>query len=208
MPCTCPLPTAITDFISDSCNERLGQIQKFIIQRTKDGTTVNEITIATSNPNALATWTALKSASDGTKVQVSTYVQGATVDVGAAREYGSGNEVLGGVPITIGREPSAFSAQMYDLKQSIVKVYKELECEKELSVFLINEHGQIIGEVDDHDSPTTFKGFPIKSFFVGDKDLGGFDEPDKNEVRWSFLPNYSDMLYVVSPTDFDALTDI
>lgn len=169
---------------------------------------MNNIVIATTNPNLLATWTALKAAADSTKVQVTPYIQDVNNEPGEAREFGGGNQTLGGIPITMGRNPSTLEAAFFDLKQKIAGELKQYECEKELSVFFVNEHGQIIGKTDDPDSPTTFRGFPLRSFFVSDKKLGGFDEPDRNNLKMSFLPNWSDNLHRVTPTDFDALTDI
>ncbi len=206
--CACPPAAALTAIPADDCFEQLGQIQKFMVQRTKDGSTINTITIATTNPNLLATWTALKAAVDNTKVVVSPFVNNPANEAGEAREFGSDNQVVDGAPILLGRQASVFTSEFYNIKQSIVSVIKGLECEKELSVFLITESGNIVGLADDPSSPTTFKGIPIRSFFVSDKVLGNFDEPDRNFVRWSFLPNWSDLLYQVTPSDFDAKTEL
>jgi hypothetical protein len=43
---------------------------------------------------------------------------------------------------------------------------------------------------------------------VGDKNLGGFDAPDGNAISWSFPPNWSDNLVIVTPSDFNPLTDL
>lgn len=203
--CGCPPDAQIPTIPTDECIERIGQIQKFLVQRTKNGAVVNEIDIAASNPNLLATWTALKAATDSTKVQTSPYIQEPVNEAGEAREYGGGNQTLGGIPITIGRNPSTFEAAFVDVKQKIIKELKKYECEKELSIFLLNEHGQIIGITDDPDTPAKFKGIPVRSFFVSDKRMGMYEEVDKNMVKWSFLPNWSDNLHIVNPSDFDAL---
>lgn len=208
MLCNCPLGAEIADIPTDDCLERLGQIQKIIIQRTKSGGTVNKIVIATTNPNLEATWTALLAASDSTKVQVSPYIADVSTEDGGPREFGSGNQVQGGIPLTLGRNPSPFTAMMYDIKQTIISAMKTYECEKELSIFFINEAGAIIGKTDTPATPDTFYGFPIRSFFISDKMPGGYDEPDKNSLRFSFLPNWSDGLHIVTPSDFDALSDL
>lgn len=206
--CGCAPSAEIQDISTATTKERLGQIQKFMLQRTKDGSTVNSITIGTSNPNLLATWTALKSATDNTKVQTSPYVENPAFEAGEAREYGGGNETIGGIPITIGRSPSSFNGEFLDMPQSVIEELKKYECEDGISVFLINECGAIIGLTDDHTTPTTFKGIPVRSFFVSDKMIGGYDSVDKNMVKWMFLPNWSDKLHVVTPSDFEALTQL
>lgn len=206
--CDCPAAAAITSFGADSCLERFGQIQRFGVQRTKSGTTLNEIVIADDDPEVLATWTALKAAVDSTKVQFSTFIQEPEAPAGEAREYGGGNATIGGTPILLGSNPTNFQAAFLDVKQSVILSMKGLMCEKTLSVFLVNENGQIGGITDSHSSPTTFRGIPIKSFYLSDKQFGMFEEPDKNFVRWSFVPGWSDYFHVISPSDFDALTEL
>lgn len=208
MLCACPPAAAITDISSDDCKENIGQVQKIVLQRRKDGANLNWIPIATSDPALLATWTALKAAVDNTKVQTTPFIQNPTSETGEAIEFGGGNQTISGIPLVVGRNASTFEAQFYQVKQAIIKEIKAFECEKELSVFLINEDGQIIGLTDDTTTPTQFRGIPIRSFFVSDKRLGGFEEPDSNTVSWGFEPNWSDDLYIVEPTDFDALTQI
>lgn len=204
--CPCPPNPSITDIPTDECVERIGQVQKVILQRKKNGTALNSMPY----PDAptLATWNALKAATDSTKVQVTPFIQEPTMEAGEKREYGGGNQTLGGIPVVIGRNPSAFSGVFLDVKQSIIAAVKTYECEKNLSVYLVNEQGQIIGLVDNVATPTVFMGIPITSFFVSDKVLGGFEEPDKNNVSWSMMPNWSDNLAIISPSDFDALSEI
>lgn len=199
--CACPPAAAITTIPTDNCLERVGQIQKIGIQRTKDGATENIITIATTNPNVLATWTGLKGATDNTKVQFTPFIQEPTSEAGEAREYGGGNATLNGIPIILGSNPSPFEAKLIDIRQDIAEALKGYMCEKELSVFLVTAD-KVWGLANDVTNVTTFKGIPIQSFFVSDKVIGGYEEVDYNMVKWSFAPNWSDKLYGVTPTDF------
>ena len=59
------------------------------------------------------------------------------------------------------------------------------------------------------DEPTKYMPIPIGKLFVGDKKLGGFEEPDSNTIEWSFFPNWSDNLYIIKreTMDFNPLTD-
>jgi len=205
--CGCPPDAAVTDIPVDACLERWGQLQKFIIQRRKNGTVENTIVDATDDPTLLATWTSLKAAVDSTKVQVSPYMVSVAVEAGEARESGGGNDSIGGIADVIGRNPSTFTASFKDIKQTIVAALKTYECEKELAIIFINEHGQLIGRTSDPATNLDFKGFPIRSFFCSDKSPGGFDNNDINNLKWSFLPNWSDNTRIVTPV-FDALTAI
>lgn len=59
-----------------------------------------------TDPAKKASFSTLFSAADGTKMTVSPYIQGPTSEPGAARTFGGGNQTLGGIEITIGREPT------------------------------------------------------------------------------------------------------
>tara|TARA_R110000796_G_scaffold33305_1_gene86557 strand:- start:1419 stop:2066 length:648 start_codon:yes stop_codon:yes gene_type:complete len=207
--CACPPAAATPDIPTDDCIERMGQVLKVVVQRTNaTASTENEIVIATTNPNILATWTTLLSAVDSTKVQTSPTFVSATFEPGEAIEAGGGNDSVGGIPTIVGRNPTAFNSSFEDVKQLVITALKGYECEKNLSVFILTSDGSIWGIADDVTTPTTFKGFKIRSFFVADKTPGGFDQTDKNNFKFSLLPNWSDGLYRVTPSDFNALTQL
>lgn len=150
--CGCPAGAHLADLSIPDCKESLGQIQKVIFQRIKqaDGT---KNTIA--NPAVKASWTALMSASNGTKCIISPYIQGPTTEPGAARTWGGGNDSLGGMTVIIGAEPTTFSGNIYQESQSVIKVLKTYMCEN-IGVYLIDENGRIGCIADDPASPTAY----------------------------------------------------
>ena len=205
--CGCPAGAHIADLDNVACKEGLGQIQKLLFQRRyKTAGTLNSV----ADPETKASWTTLLSAADGSKVTVSPEVYEPTTEVGASRTYGSGNQVLGGVPIVLGREATSFTGTFYEVAQSIIKQMKTYECE-DIAVYLIDENGNI-GALSTAGDGTAaeISPIPVRSFFVGDKNLGGFDEPDSNDINFSFLPNWSDNLVIVKrdTMDFNPLTDL
>lgn len=204
--CQCPAANALTTIPAQGCAESFGQIQKVAFQRLTSGGTKNSF--GTSNDiKVLASWTAAMAAADSTKVVISPYIQAPTVEAGAARTFGGGNETLGGVEQVIGREPTPFTGVMRAVKQAVIKAMKDLQCEAmadNLGVYLFDENGNICGIQDG----TTFYPIPIRSLFIGDKSFGGLEAPDSNAIQWTFLPNYSDDLGIVTPTDFNPLTDL
>jgi len=202
--CGCPLGAHLDDLPIPACEESIGQIQKVIIQRIfKTGTTKNSI----ATPGVLASWTPLLSAADGSKVIVSPYIMGPTSEAGAAKTFGGGNNTLGGIEMIVGRDPSTFTCNMYNQKQSVIAILKKYMCEN-VGVFLIDDAGRIGGLADDLTTPTKYFPIPIGKFFVGDKKAGGFEEPDANVMSWDFYPNWSDKFTLVTPTDFNPLTDL
>ena len=203
--CGCPQGVHLPDLEISECKESLGQVQKVAFQRVyKTAGTLNSVADPTKN----ASFSTLFEANDGTKMVVSPYIQGPTTEPGAARTFGGGNDSLGGIEVIIGREPTTFSGNIYQESQKTIAQMKQLMCEN-VGVWLIDENGNIGCLVDNMDLPTKYMPIPIGKLFVGDKKLGGYDEPDSNTIEWSFFPNWSDSLVIVrrDTLDFNPLTD-
>lgn len=204
--CGCPAGAHLADLQIADCKESLGQIQKVIIQRRFSSAGVLN-KIAATDIKSKTAMAALASAADGTKIIISPYIQNPTTTPGEARTFGGGNQTLGGVEIVIGREATSFEGIIYQEKQSTIKTMKGYSCE-DIGVYLIDENGNI-GAIKDS-AKDEYRPIPLRSFFVGDKNLGGYEEPDSNTIKWSFLPNWSDDLEIIKQTDMDynPLTDL
>ena len=210
--CSCPAAAALTTIPAAPCAESFGQIQKVAFERLRkaDGTVNSFTTGSSTGIDKLAAWTAKMAKTDGEKVVISPYIQAPTQEAGAARTFGGGNETLGGVEIVIGREPSTFTGVMRAVPQNIIKAMKALQCEAQadnLGVFLFDENGNIEA-IEDGTTAGTYYPIPIRALFIGDKAHGGLEAPDNNAIQWTFLPNYSDNLKIVAPSDFNPLTDL
>ena len=206
--CGCPAGAHLPDLNIADCKESLGQVQKVIIQRIYKTTGVLN-TIEAAKLKAKADMAALAAAADGTKIIVSPYIQNPTTEPGEARTFGGGNQTLGGIEIVIGRNPTTFDGIIYQESQATIATLKEYSCEN-IGVYLIDENGSIGCIADDPANPTEFSPIPVGKFFVGDKKLGGFEEPDSNTIQWSFFPNWSDKLVIVkaSELNYNPLTDL
>lgn len=204
--CSCPTGAAIPNVPNASCPVDFGQIQKIVFQRVfSTGTTKNKFSTSAAI-TALASWTANFSAADGTKMVITPYVEAPTADGGDAITYGGGNDTLGGVTKVIGRNPINMTFALRQCSQEIVKALKGLMCEQNLAVYLVNGDGQILalkGATNGEYLP-----IPVDNLFVGDLMLNGLETPDENTLSFSFKPNWSDDAVVVSPTDFNPLTDL
>ena len=209
MICTCPAATALTDITAVTCPENFRQIQKIAFQRLVASGVKNAFT-TTNKIDVLASWTTFKSANDSTKIVVSPYINAPTVEAGEARTFGGGNDTLGGIEEILGANPTSFSAVLRKMPAETIRDLKKLMCEADagnLGVYLFDENG-MIGAIQDATTPTTYYPIPVRSLFVGDKSLGGFEAPDTNAISWSFLPDWSDYLAKVAPSDFNPLTDL
>lgn len=198
------------DIPVSNCPESFGQIQKVAFQRLYKSTGEKNSFKTDAGIEKKASWTSLLSADDDTKIVISPYIQAPTAEAGAARTFGGGNETLGGVEEIVGREPTPFTGVMRKLPQKIIKALKELQCESwgdNLGVYLFDENGAI-GAIQDAKTATTHYPIPIRSLFIGDKTLGGYEAPDSNNIQWAFLPNWSDDLAIITPEDFNPLIDL
>lgn len=210
--CQCPAATALTTIPTVSCPENFGQIQKVAFQRLRNSTGKNYF--GTSAPiGTLASWEALLTAADATKIVVSPYINAPADSGGDARMTSGGNDDLGGIPTVLGGNPVQFEGSLRAIPQSVIKVMKELQCEANagnLGVFLFDENGNIqcVKEVIPGTTPTTnYYPIPIRALFIGSLIHGNFDAKDANAIRWQYPDNYSDDLAIVTPS-FNPLTDL
>ena len=202
--CSCPAGAALPAVPNASCPQDFGQVQKIIFQRIfKTAGTKNSFT-QTASIKQLSSWSALFSASDGTKCVITPYVEAPTSDGGDAITFGGGNDTVGGTTKVIGRNPVNMSFVMRQMTQDVIKALKGLQCEDELGVYLVNGDGQILAISS---AENTYTPIPIRSLFISDLKLMGLDNPDENALSFSFLPNWSDDAKVVTP-EFNPLTDL
>ena len=198
------------DIPVSNCPESFGQIQKVAFQRLYKSIGEKNSFKTDASIEKRESWTPFLTADDDTKIVISPYIQAPTAEAGAARTFGGGNETLGGVEEIMGREPTPFTGVMRKLPQKIIKALKELQCESwgdNLGVYLFDENGAI-GAIQDAKTATTHYPIPIRSLFIGDKTLGGYEAPDSNNIQWAFLPNWSDDLVFIVPDGFNPLTDL
>lgn len=209
--CKCPAAIALPNIPNFTCAESFGQIQKVAFQRLYKSAGEKNSFTASAGIEKKASWDPLLTANDDTKVVVSPYIQAPTAEAGAPRTFGGGNETLGGIEEIIGREPTPFTAVMRKMPQSLIKALKDLQCESDsqnLGVYLFDENGAI-GALQAPGEKNMHYPIPIRSLFIGDKTLGGFEAPDSNAIQWAFLPNWSDDLVIIVPEEsFNPLTDL
>lgn len=206
MICTCPAATALKTITAVSCPENFGQLQKIAFQRMSASGVKNSFTSATPI-GTLASWTALKSANDSTKIVISPFINAPAFEAGAARTYGGGNDTLGGKVEILGAEPTTFNGVLRKMPAPTVRDLKALMCEPDLGAFFFFENGSIAA-IQDPNTLTTYYPIPIQSVFVGDKAIGGLESPDQNVISFSLAEGWSDHLAVAVPSDFNPLTDL
>lgn len=208
--CQCPAAAAIATIPNVVCPENFGQIQKVAFQRLYKANGVRNSFTTTADIKLKASWTALLSAEDGSKVVVSPYINAPADSGGDARMTSGGNDDLGGIAEVLGGNPVQFDGSLRSVPQSVIKAMKALQCEANagnLGVFLFDENGKIEA-IQDETTTTTYYPIPIRALFIGSKIHGNFDAKDSNAISWQYPDNYSDDLAIVTPSDFNPLTDL
>lgn len=216
--CQCPGATALATIPNVQCPENFGQIQKVAFQRLRqaDGTE-NTFAKVSGTPNSAsivlkANWVTKMAATNGTKIVVSPYINAPADGGGDPRMSSGGNDDLGGIPVVLGGNPVQFTGQLRACPQDVIKIMKALECEAaagNLGVFLFDENGNIEAIKDPNDADgLTFKPIPIRGLFIGDKIHGNYDNKDYNPIQWAYPEGYSDNLDIVTPSDFNPVTDL
>lgn len=208
--CQCPAAAAIPTIPNVTCPENFGQIQKVAFQRLRKADGTRNSFTTTAAITLKASWTALLAAADGSKVVVSPYINAPADSGGDARMTSGGNDDLGGIAEVLGGNPVQFDGSMRSIPQSVIKAMKTLQCEANagnLGVFLFDENGKIEA-IQDETTPTTYYPIPIRALFIGSKIHGNFNAKDSNAISWQYPDNYSDDLAIVTPSDFNPLTDL
>ena len=96
-------------------------------------------------------------------------------------------------------------SKWYNPSTNQSKALKGLMCELNMGVYFVNGDGQIMGK---EISSGNFGPIPIQTLFVGDLKLNGLETPDENALSFSLPANWSDDIAIVTPTDFNPLTDL
>lgn len=208
--CQCPAAAAIPTIPNVTCPENFGQIQKVAFQRLRKADGTRNSFTTTASILLKASWTAQLAATDGGKIVVSPYINAPADSGGDVRMTSGGNDDLGGIPNVLGGNPVQFDGSMRSIPQSVIKAMKELQCEANagnLGVFLFDENGKIEA-IKDAATDGTYYPIPIRALFIGSKIHGNFDAKDSNAISWQYPDNYSDDLVIVTPTDFNPLTDL
>lgn len=201
--CDCPQPTALTEIPASDCPFDLRQVQKVVFQRIGNKfDAVNDIQLQ-------ATWDALKTAIDSTKVVVSPFVGGNPLITpgGAITEGGGDNSTLNGEETVTGSNPSLFTADFKSLTPEQEVALKKLICEKRLQVYFLNEENKIIVNTEGMGAGE-YTGFPISAYYFGDRDNQGFGKQDMHKMRFSLKAGWSENIAKISATDFSPLVDL
>ncbi len=196
---------ALESIPMDDCPVNIGQVVKVAFQRTKKSATeTNKVAAVTK-----ATFDALFTATDSTKMVVSPEMGGATFTAGDMITARDGNDAPYGVPIIAGRDATEFNANLLQKNPKVEEAIKKMQCESQLGVWMINNNGDLICQVDDYDNPTEYSPIPIRTLFVGDRTAGGLTDVDSNVIKWWLTANWRSNIKVISrdTLGFDPLTE-
>lgn len=209
MDCLCPRPAALKTVERVTCKENIGQVVRFEFQRAGHKFDANA---GTPNPiGLLASWTPLFVAVGNTKVVASPLVENVVIpQPEAITEGGGDNSTIDGVEIVNGAGAITVTATLAEVPGRILAQLKDLQCEPDLVVYMVNGAGNIIAnELDFAANPgDVYGGFPIQSLFVSDAGNEGLNTRDKATLRFALAYGWRDNIAIIKPTDFNARTQL
>lgn len=161
----------------------------------------------------LASWTALKAASDSTKIVVTPVLDSLVIPMSeAAEEGGNDNTTPNGIPIYLGENPVNVTGLFRNLPKTTIADLRKLTCESfngaggpQLSVFLFTRYGKII-----HAGASAGDSFGIDmyNFRLSTPGSEGYNADNKSMMGF-YLPSDWDEDFVIStPSDFNPITDL
>lgn len=199
--CACPPADEITTIPDLSCGFSLKQVQKFILARRS-----NSAFATLTAPKTLANWTALLTATDETKHQVTPFVEEFKIPESEPILIGGDdNTTIDGNPIPVGAAQIRATGKFPELSSEVLRALKDYNCEDDLMIYYINQNGLIYGT---NPTGTIFTGIPITAFFIGEAGNEGLNTRDKAPVGFNHRYGWRDYLVSIVPTDFDARLDL
>ena len=204
--CKCPKATVLSEIPTQDCDVDLEQLQKFGFQR--GGYAFDLAGVPPTDITKKADWLALKVATDDTKVVFTPLIGGdPVITAGDAITSGGGdNSTLNGVEEVQGTNPSNFTGVFKSLSSEVKAKLQELECEKDLVVYPINQNGKIVARKI---AEGIYGGFPISSFHISDRNNAGFGTKDTFNVKFTLPARWDNDLVLIDPeTTFRPLQDL
>ncbi|MDB0602157.1 hypothetical protein PL373_13565 [Tenacibaculum maritimum] len=203
--CNCPNTGPLSEIPDNDCPFDIKQIQKIGFQ--KPGFVWDTAGTPATDPTLKADWDVLLAATDDTKIVVTPFITGdPKINRGDAITTGGGdNTTLNGIEEVEGVNPSKFEAFFKSLSPEQEAALDKLSCNQFLVVYFINQDGNIFCTKID---ATKTKGQDVQSLFVSDRDNQGFGTKDTVFMSFSLPAKWSKSLIRITPSDFNALTDL
>lgn len=198
----CPAPVALDVIPNQSCGVRFEQITKLVFQRKQSPSSFDASTILEQ-----ATWSALLTAGDSTRVVLSPYINNPIIPPGEAlTEGGNDNTTIGGVSRLLGEGFQQATFELRNAGVDVRKAIRSITSETALVpgftniwVYMINRFGEIIAKADG-------SGIDIYNFFVGGPGTEGFNRDNMQMGKFDLKPGWDEDVTVFKPNfDFFSL---
>lgn len=203
MDCICPRPAALKTVNRVTCPENLGQIQRLMFQRS--GYVFDSEADPTTDITLLASWTPLLTAAAGTKVVITPYIDNLVIpQAEAITRGGNDNTTLNGVEQILGYGGITATGMFTSVPVAIIEQLRDLMCEPDLVVYMINQYGRIVCQSVVQPvpaAPTQFTGIPIQpqTFGVSYPDAKGFATLDEAGLRFGLSEDWAKGRVVITP---------
>lgn len=211
MDCVCPRPAALKTVNRVTCPESLGQIQRLIFQR--GGYVFDSEADPTTDITLLASWTPLITAVAGTKIVITPNLDNFVIpQAEAITRGGNSNETLNGVEQVIGYGGITATGNLTNVPVFIIDQLRDLMCEPDLVVFMINQYGRFVASSAIYPVPSPLEqviGIPVQPSTLGVPypDAKGFATVDESTIRFGLAEDWAKGRVIIQPA-FNVKTQL
>lgn len=199
---SCKRPDALTTISKVDCPVDFGQFVALLFQRAQPSPTfASEAAL-----KALASWTPLLTATDGTKV-IKTPLFAGFVVPGSEPQYAdeNSNASIDGAGYFTGfnavKATGTFSGIPSAVKSQLALVQDESAAglDPGMTFFGVLGDGRIVYDLDTSGSSSVIRGIPFSNFYVGSLQLDGYKAKNKNAFGLSLPGDWDKNIQVVQP---------
>jgi len=215
----CPLPATMQDISAITCAQRWDQITMLAFQRIQSTPSFDDSSTLITE---VANWTALKAASDATKVIVTPILDSLVIPQSETQEEGGNdNSTPNGIPIYLGESVINVTLQFRNLPAQSIAELRKLVAESlngpggpQVWVYMFTKNGKVIGNSSttkgnvDKTGAYADSGIPIYNFRLGSLGTEGFNQDNKSPASFYMEELWDENWVVATPTDFTPQIDL
>jgi hypothetical protein len=208
----CPVPNVLPEIPANDCPFKIDQIVRAAFQlRQLDGEPFSPTNAITKK----ASWATLVSATDETKIVFTPIFASLTIPQSEGKEEGGNdNSTAFGIPEYVGENSVKVESEYKNIAPAVVAALRKLVQQSipqtgsyRLTVFLFTKNGQILCIETKEAAVTKHSGNPLFNLRFSSRGSEGFNASDKVKQGWYFPSDWDEKVALITPEDFNPLTD-
>lgn len=209
---SCPVPDVLPEIPANDCPFKIDQIIRAAFQLRQIGA---EPFTPTDPITKKASWAKLVAAPDATKIVFTPIFAGLVIPRSEAKEEGGNdNSTAFGIPEYVGEQTVKITATLKNIGPKVVAALRKLVEQSipqtgayRLTVYLFTKNGQILCIEHTQANVVKHTGNPLFNLRFSSRGSEGFNASDTVEMGWYFPADWDEQVNLITPEDFNPLTD-